>query len=792
MCWWDNSSCADCLWVAYGNAKVDECGICWWDWSTCKQPVIVIGCMDQSACNFDANANSDSGCNYISCIGCTNPTACNFDASATVDDRSCLFIDQCWICGGDNTSCKTKEFQWCTDDTACNYNPKATVDNSTCDYLSCIPEPEEEEVAVFEIVIPVKEIKEEVIIAEPEIRMIPQVIETVEEPQIEIVEEKKTPVSIVKIKKPIEIAVPQGKKPEYKGDLWLNSLKHLFECQNAWDDLEDCLANVPESDCPIWDGEIYTEEEAVNHKQTGTNPFCVWLENQFNTDYPQAKESLYINLEHDPQKLEEVINFLGQFITIKDFSQSLYPYSTLTRIDIEPGEMSIASLQWALHYISEISEPDLTAPVPLFTRRWKQDQELVFETSSTSVDWVTFKTSSRSAIFNDPLEISQDYLDNIEFTKAEQLCPSDSSKNPIRIAVIDSAFDTSHEDLQENIVFKKDVSHGDQDTSPPSTEKDWGHGTFSAGIIWAWTNNQRGIASVSKNIAELYLYKASKDTWAPTDISHGLEALVEAAKQKPDIINISWWTFSHGNDIPQLKKIIQDITDQWTIIVASAGNYNSSDPFYPAAYDEVIGVAAVDENNTKASFSNYGDWVDIAAPGTNIMTTTLGNEYWLIHGTSEAAPIVTASIAYILSKWGDINDILSTSLPNTDSRIGRGTLNLANACKNLRIEHAAPQERPPVQMPSSIDSKITKISNHFQLPESRHERFKQIILKQKNPELLIESIMIRFEIQSVDEIEKVKNTFDRHHLIELILAVLLSFFLFMLAIESIFTVLENN
>lgn len=84
------------------------------------------------------------------------------------------------------------------------------------------------------------------------------------------------------------------------------------------------------------------------------------------------------------------------------------------------------------------------------------------------------------------------------------------------------------------------------------------------------------------------------------------------------------------------------ISRQGTTIVASAGNYNSSALFYPAAYPDVIAVGAVDNNKQKASFSNYGSRVDIAAPGVNIMTTAMDNLYESVDGTSEAAPVVSA------------------------------------------------------------------------------------------------------------------------------------------------------
>ena len=86
-----------------------------------------LGCTDQTACNYDADATLDDGSCDFDCNGCTDPEACNYDATATQDDGSCLSLDDCGECGGDNSTCSG-----CTDPEACNYDAGALFDDGSC------------------------------------------------------------------------------------------------------------------------------------------------------------------------------------------------------------------------------------------------------------------------------------------------------------------------------------------------------------------------------------------------------------------------------------------------------------------------------------------------------------------------------------------------------------------------------------------------------------------------------------------------------------------------------------
>ena len=86
--------------------------------------------------------------------------------------------------------------------------------------------------------------------------------------------------------------------------------------------------------------------------------------------------------------------------------------------------------------------------------------------------------------------------------------------------------------------------------------------------------------------------------------------------------------------------MVDKILDKGVVIVAAAGNFNTDKPFYPAAYPEVIAVGAVNDDSEKAHFSNWGDWVDISAPGIDMLSTGLEDGYTKVSGTSQSAPLV--------------------------------------------------------------------------------------------------------------------------------------------------------
>ncbi|MBS4173081.1 S8 family serine peptidase [Bacillus sp. FJAT-49736] len=208
----------------------------------------------------------------------------------------------------------------------------------------------------------------------------------------------------------------------------------------------------------------------------------------------------------------------------------------------------------------------------------------------------------------------------------------------IKIAVLDTGI-SKHEDLE--------VSGGASFVSyTKSFNDDNGHGTHVAGIIGA-KNNTIGVVGVAPD-ASLYAVKVldSEGSGYVSDIISGIDW---AIKNQMDIINLSFGT---PEDSVALQKIADEAYNKGILIVAAAGNGGHSTGAgdtmeYPAKYKSVIGVGAVDQNNIRGSFSATGSNLEVVAPGINIVSTFLNNDYAFMSGTSMAAPFVSGTLALI-------------------------------------------------------------------------------------------------------------------------------------------------
>ncbi|TMV44595.1 peptidase S8 [Paenibacillus mesophilus] len=207
------------------------------------------------------------------------------------------------------------------------------------------------------------------------------------------------------------------------------------------------------------------------------------------------------------------------------------------------------------------------------------------------------------------------------------------------VAVIDTGVDINHPDLQGrttggiNIVSQK---------SEPLD--DVGHGTHVAGVISALVNNREGVAGISW-YNKIMPVKVLDETGAGTTYSVA-QGIIWAADHGAKVINMSLGNYA---DAQFLHDAIRYAFDKDVVLIAASGNDNTERPGYPAAYPEVFAVAATDSKQQKASFSNYGDYIDVAAPGVNIASTYPDNHYAALSGTSMASPHVTALAALIRS-----------------------------------------------------------------------------------------------------------------------------------------------
>tara|TARA_A100000164_G_scaffold380013_1_gene426130 strand:+ start:3841 stop:6630 length:2790 start_codon:yes stop_codon:yes gene_type:complete len=227
----------------------------------------------------------------------------------------------------------------------------------------------------------------------------------------------------------------------------------------------------------------------------------------------------------------------------------------------------------------------------------------------------------------------------------------------ILIAIVDNAIDVGHIDL--NIVKAYDVADTDGDPNPPLNHNQssvWSHGTHVAGLAAALTNNEIGIASLGGN-ARIIAVKASYDNSDGDVIHQTYDGVIWACENGANVVNLSLGGNFYSNSI---ESIFNGYTD--VVFVGAAGNSNTSERMYPAAYDNVIGVGSVNANGTRSSFSNYNDiddpdpWVDISAPGgfsfNGLLSTVASQDndsYGFKGGTSMASPLASGLAGLMLA-----------------------------------------------------------------------------------------------------------------------------------------------
>ncbi|WP_322797976.1 S8 family serine peptidase [Thermoflexus sp.] len=252
----------------------------------------------------------------------------------------------------------------------------------------------------------------------------------------------------------------------------------------------------------------------------------------------------------------------------------------------------------------------------------------------------------------------------------------------VRVAVLDTGI-AAHEDLPSP-VEQIDLVNGDSDASD-----DHGHGTHVAGIISALINNGRGIAGGASGVSLLVAKVLNQN--ASGTYSNVADAVVWAANNGARIISMS---LGGASPSQALSDAIAYARSRGAVTVCAAGNSGTSSPFYPAYYCD-IAVAAVDAQDRKAYWSNYGPWVEVAAPGVEILSTmaysgTLIQNgyrpgYEVMDGTSMAAPMVSAAIAVAMgagrcSGPADCPSLLagtSDPVPGTGVMWTGGRLNVA-------------------------------------------------------------------------------------------------------------------
>jgi len=231
--------------------------------------------------------------------------------------------------------------------------------------------------------------------------------------------------------------------------------------------------------------------------------------------------------------------------------------------------------------------------------------------------------------------------------------------NSAVVAIMDTGVETTHEDLAANIWqnpnevpgngvdddgngYVDDVVGWDFDANDPVPNDVHGHGTACAGIAAAVGDNSIGISGVAPR-ARIMGLKASNDS-GYFYVSANVPAYLYAADNGADVISMSFFSDSLS---PAERAAIDYCWENGTLPVAAAGNDSTVFPYYPGAYENVVAVAAINSDLGKSSFSDWGSWVDVSAPGNGLIATAKNNGYGGFGGTSGACPHV-AGVAALL------------------------------------------------------------------------------------------------------------------------------------------------
>jgi subtilisin family serine protease len=390
------------------------------------------------------------------------------------------------------------------------------------------------------------------------------------------------------------------------------------------------------------------------------------------------------------------------------------------------------------YQITNLNMPFLSAESDVLQRTFRMDFDKMYQidllikemSNLPEIDYVEKAPLFRiSMIPNDPYygEVSggglfgtneADANWHLKLIGAEEAWDLETGDSEIVVAILDNAIYVDHPDLQNKIVSQIDLANGDDDPTPPENTFIWSHGTHGAGLIAAETNNGIGIASIGYDVS-IMAVKIGDDASDGQGMASGYEAIVWAADNGADVINMSWGS-------PQFFTTMQNTVNyaynKGCVLVGAAGNngngmetqMNPDLPInyvaYPAALEHVIAVGSCDVEDNKSDFSNYGTWIDVLAPGGYFSQGTLGiggfavlsttaseagdmwsmlsgagggaadygveGQYDCMQGTSMAAPVTAGLCGLILSANPELTPEELTAL-------------LKNTCANVDAQNAA-------------------------------------------------------------------------------------------------------
>ncbi len=297
---------------------------------------------------------------------------------------------------------------------------------------------------------------------------------------------------------------------------------------------------------------------------------------------------------------------------------------------------------------------------------------------------------------NDTYYSSAWHLPKIGATTAWDVTTGDN----VVIAVLDSGVDATHPDLAGRLIPGWNFYDNNSNTADV-----FGHGTLVAGSASANTNNGVGVASVAGNALIMPLRISATDGSA--SFSNMAKALTWAADKGAHVANISYQSVSGSATVASAAQYMKN---KGGVTVVAAGNTGVEQTFAPT--DTMISVSATTSSDAVASWSSYGSYVDVAAPGSGIWTTKKGGGYGSANGTSFASPVTAAVIAMMRSvnpvlPPADLEKILISTAVDLgtagfDKKFGHGRINAAAAVSAAQSAKVSDTSAPTVGIGAPI------------------------------------------------------------------------------------------
>ncbi|KAL7556260.1 hypothetical protein ACA910_015246 [Epithemia clementina (nom. ined.)] len=339
---------------------------------------------------------------------------------------------------------------------------------------------------------------------------------------------------------------------------------------------------------------------------------------------------------------------------------------------------------------------------------------------------------------DDPYLIYQDHYNVINMPEAWKIM-KDLNAWPrakyVNVHISDSGWDIDHVDAGDNKWVNPDEDCTDDQKDPNKKDDDnngfsddcFGynfaddtgsnikgsnnHGSHCAGTISANTYNNLGVAGVAGG------NKKNKGVQIMAGVVFGnsrnggiAESMTYGADMGAHISSNSWGFTTAGSYPQSMKDAIAYAVERGVLVVFAAGNNGSSQKYYPAADDRVVTVGSIEDNKKISDFSNWGDWVNIAAPGRRVLSTGFASEYLYSTGTSMACPHVAGVLA--LGKAVDplatsaemITCLYDTAIDIKEPKLGHGMINPPGYLNCISALRALPPTDQPNKSPSSSPS----------------------------------------------------------------------------------------